>query len=99
VVTKSGTSDFHGGGYWYYRDKGLNANTWRNNRDGVAKPYYHYNYGGYLLGGPVYIPGKFNTSKDKLFFFWSDEYQRQVDARGPEWQLRVQDQCADSART
>jgi hypothetical protein len=78
VVTKSGSTNFHGMGYWYFRDKGMNANTWRNNRDGVAKAYYHQNYAGYQIGGPVYIPGKFNINKDKLFFFWSDEYQRQL---------------------
>ncbi|MBV9085672.1 MAG: carboxypeptidase regulatory-like domain-containing protein, partial [Acidobacteriaceae bacterium] len=85
VVTKSGTNNFHGMTYWYFRDKALNANTWRNNRDGVAKPYFHQNYLGYQIGGPIYIPNKFNTNKDKLFFFWSDEYQRQLfpaDANG-----------------
>jgi hypothetical protein len=78
VVTKSGATAFHGAGYWYFRDKGMNANTWRNNRDGVAKAYYHQNYVGYQIGGPVYIPHKFNTGKEKLFFFWSEEYQRQL---------------------
>ncbi len=39
---------------------------------------YHYTSTGYNIGGPVYIPGKFNKDKDKLFFFWSDEYQHQV---------------------
>ena len=78
VVTKSGSTSFHGAGYWYFRDKGMNVNTWRNDRDGVAKAYYHQNYVGYNIGGPVYIPNKFNTSRDKLFFFWSEEYQRQL---------------------
>jgi hypothetical protein len=78
VVTKSGGANFHGMGYWYFRDRGMNANTWRNDRDGVAKAYYHQNYVGYQIGGPVYIPHKFNTAKDKLFFFWSEEYQRQL---------------------
>ncbi len=81
VVTKAGTQNFHGSGYWYYRDKGMNANSWTNNRDGLTKPLYHFNYLGYTIGGPVYIPGKFNTAKDKLFFFWSDEYQRQITPR------------------
>ena len=81
VVTKGGTQAFHGSGYWNYRDKGMNANTWINNRDGIAKPLYHFNYLGYTVGGPVYIPGKFNIPKDKLFFFWSEEYQRQYTPR------------------
>jgi hypothetical protein len=81
VVTKAGTQAFHGSGYWFYRDRGMNANTWTNNRDHVAKPLYHYNNGGYTIGGPIYIPGKFNTDKSKLFFFWSEEYQRQLTPR------------------
>ena len=83
VVTKSGTNQFHGSGYWYYRDRGLNANSWINNRDTTAtaplpKAPYHYNYEGYTIGGPVYIPGKFTRLRDKLFFFWSEEYQQQL---------------------
>jgi Carboxypeptidase regulatory-like domain/TonB-dependent Receptor Plug Domain len=82
MVTKSGGQDFHGSGYWYYRDKGMNANDWMKNRDGVAKSNYHFNFLGYTVGGPVYIPGRFNTHKDKLFFFWSEEYQRQLIPEG-----------------
>jgi hypothetical protein len=78
MVTRSGGKDFHGSAYWYYRDRGMNANSWINNRDGARKPGYHFNYLGFTLGGPLYIPGKFNTNKDKLFFFWSEEYQRQL---------------------
>lgn len=76
-VTKSGTSQFHGSGCWYYRDRGMNANDWFNNREGNPKPAYHFNDAGYTIGGPIYIPGNFNTQKSKLFFFWSDEYQPQ----------------------
>ena len=83
VVTKSGSSQFHGDGHWYYRDRGLNANTWINNRDSTAtaplpRANYHYNYEGYTFGGPAYIPGKFNRGKNKLFFFWSEEYMQQL---------------------
>lgn len=78
VVSKSGASSFHGSGYWYYRDRGLNANNWKNNRDGLPRQGYHFNYEGYTIGGPVYIPGKFNTDRNKLFFFWSEEYQQQL---------------------
>ncbi len=82
VVTKSGSTEFHGSGYWYYRDKGLNANSWTNNRDGQRRGDYHFNNFGYTIGGPVYIPGKFNTDKQKLFFFWSNEFQRQLVPQG-----------------
>src|SRR5579875_1421784 len=78
VISKSGTSDFHGEAYWFYRDQGLNANTWLDNRDGIAKPAYHFNDAGYMIGGPVYGPGRFSHLRDKLFFFWSQEIQRQL---------------------
>jgi hypothetical protein len=78
IVTKGGSRDFHGTGYWFHRHEGLNANNWKNNVDSIQRNLYRYNYQGYNIGGPVYIPGKFNTSKDKLFFFWAQEWQNQL---------------------
>ncbi|MBM3748193.1 MAG: hypothetical protein FJW34_20615, partial [Acidobacteria bacterium] len=78
IVTKSGTREFHGTGYWFHRHEGLNANSWRSNQDGLQRRFYRYNYQGYNLGGPVYVPNKFNTNKEKLFFFWSQEWQNQL---------------------
>ena len=78
VVTKSGTQDFHGTAYEFHRHEGLNANNWRNNQEGRARQLFRYNFFGGNIGGPVYIPGKFNRNKDKLFFFWSEEWQRQL---------------------
>jgi hypothetical protein len=85
VVTKSGSRDFHGETYWYYRDRGLNANNWYNKAYPSAvlpRPQYHYNYEGYNIGGPVFIPNHFASKHDKLFFFWSDEYQQQLIPEG-----------------
>ncbi len=76
VVIKSGTRDFHGSAYWYYRHESLNANGFFLNRTGTPRPLYRFNNGGYSIGGPFYIPGKFNTNRDKLFFFFSQEYVR-----------------------
>jgi len=74
VITKSGTQSFHGAAYDYYRHESLNANSWLNNRTRTPKAPYRYRITGYNLGGPLYIPGKFNEKKDKLFFFWSQEF-------------------------
>ncbi len=82
IVTKGGSKDFHGAGYWFHRNEGLNANNWRNNRDGLGRKFYRYNYQGYNIGGPIYIPGKFNKNKEKLFFFWAQEWQRQLIPNG-----------------
>src|ERR1035437_5666478 len=48
-----------------------------NNRQNVAKAPYRYRITGYTVGGPVYIPKVFNTKRDKLFFFWNQEYTGQ----------------------
>jgi len=74
LITKSGTKEFHGGGSYYKRHEQFNANNFFNNQVGAAKPRYRYNTFNYNIGGPVYIPGKFNTNKDKLFFFWNQEF-------------------------
>ena len=79
VVTKSGTQDFHGSGYWYGRRSGWNANSWTNNRDGIEPADASRNDSGYTIGGPVFIPGLFNEDKRKLFFFFSQEFQRRAD--------------------
>jgi hypothetical protein len=78
VVTKGGTRDFHGTGYFFHRHEGMNANNWRNNIDNIPRNLYRYNFQGYNIGGPIYIPGKFNQNRDKLFFFWAQEWQEQL---------------------
>jgi Carboxypeptidase regulatory-like domain/TonB-dependent Receptor Plug Domain len=82
VVTKSGSSDFHGSGYLFHRHEGLNANNWKNNRDGLPRNLFRFNDPGYTIGGPVYIPKVFNRDKKKLFFFWSQEFQEQLKPQG-----------------
>ncbi len=82
VVTKSGTQDFHGTGYLFHRHEGLNANSWRNNIENKPRQFYRYNYAGYNIGGPAYIPGKLNKNKDKLFFFVGMEWQNQLVPQG-----------------
>ncbi|MFB3776665.1 MAG: carboxypeptidase regulatory-like domain-containing protein [Bryobacteraceae bacterium] len=74
MVTKGGTQEFHGSVYDFYRHESLNANDFFNNRNGVAKSPYRYRITGYSIGGPIFIPNKFNANKDKLFFFFSQEF-------------------------
>src|SRR6266404_4261576 len=77
VATKSGSQDFHGGGYWFKRHEGWNANSFTNNRQGTPIQIYRFLTAGYDIGGPIYIPGKVNSDKQKLFFFMSHEWGRQ----------------------
>jgi len=79
AVTKSGGSKYHGEGYWYGRNAIFNANDWSNNFVHVPKANYKFNYPGFNIGGPVRIPGtSFNKNKDKMFFFYGVEWQRQL---------------------
>ena len=74
VVTKSGSRDFHGLASYLKRHEQFNANSFFNNQQGLAKPVYRYNTWTYNVGGPIYIPGRFNRERDKLFFFWGQEF-------------------------
>jgi hypothetical protein len=89
VVTKSGSQNFRGSGYWYGRRSDWNANTWTNKRvtPEIEPAKTSRNDSGYTIGGPVAFPG-FNIDKKRLFFFWSQEWQRRTDP-ATEHQARV----------
>ena len=74
ILTRSGAREFHGAGLYYKRHEEFNANTFFNNRLGVPTPLNRFNTYTYNIGGPVFIPGKFNRNREKLFFFWNQEY-------------------------
>jgi hypothetical protein len=82
IITKSGSMNFHGTAYDFYRHESLNANTFFNNRQGRKadgtpnnpKTPYRYRITGFSLGGPVEIPKVYEGLKEKFFFFWSEEW-------------------------
>jgi hypothetical protein len=76
LVTKSGTQNFRGNVFWSHQNDALDANSWTRNRSGLEKNPHKYNAFGFTLGGPIYIPGSFNSDKQKLFFFWGQEWIR-----------------------
>lgn len=78
VETKSGTNAFHGSAFYYGRNDFFNANSWQNNGQGVVRPSYKKHDWGYTVGGPVYIPHLYNNDKKKTFFFWSQEWRREI---------------------
>ena len=65
VVTKSGTNEFHGTAFEYFRNNALDANNWFANNAGLQRAELRQNDFGGVLGGPIL--------KDKLFFFGSYE--------------------------
>jgi len=70
VITKGGTNAFHGSVYEFLRNNALNANAFFLNSANQPKAPLRYNNFGYTLGGPIV--------KDKLFFFWSEEWRREL---------------------
>ncbi|MBI4907443.1 MAG: carboxypeptidase regulatory-like domain-containing protein [Acidobacteria bacterium] len=78
IVSRSGTRDFHGLFSYFKRHEDLNANSFFNNRNGLPRGLYRFNTWTYQVGGPVTIPGKFNTGREKLFFFWTQEFWPQT---------------------
>jgi len=76
VVTKSGTNQFHGSLFEYVRNTDFNANNFFLNSAGQPRAILQRNQFGVTFGGPVRIPHVIN-GKDKLFFFFSYQGQKQ----------------------
>src|SRR5499427_7514388 len=53
VVTRRGTSSYHGSAYEYYLDNNWSANTWDNNLTGTPVPNWHRSRFGARFGGPL----------------------------------------------
>jgi hypothetical protein len=62
VITKNGTDQFHGSAFEYLRNDAMDANSWGNNRAGVAKPPFKRHQFGGTLGGPV-------SKARKIYFY------------------------------
>jgi len=75
VVTKSGTNKFHGDLFEFVRNDAFDANDWFLNQGGQPKDPLKRNNFGFTLGGPLFIPGHYNTSREKTFFFVSEEWR------------------------
>jgi hypothetical protein len=63
LVTKSGTNELHGNGFWFYRTPRLNANEWANNFNQLSKRQFVQNIYGGSIGGPIW--------RNKTFFFFN----------------------------
>ncbi|HSE19192.1 MAG TPA: carboxypeptidase regulatory-like domain-containing protein [Pyrinomonadaceae bacterium] len=51
--TRSGSKEFHGRAFYFFRDEALNANTFRNNSLGLPRLPLQEHVGGFTLGGPI----------------------------------------------
>ncbi|MGO8735326.1 MAG: TonB-dependent receptor domain-containing protein [Terriglobia bacterium] len=69
IVTRSGTNQFHGSAYEFFRHQALDSNNWFSNADGINLPPLRYNDFGGTAGGPI--------QKNKMFFFADYEGSRE----------------------
>jgi hypothetical protein len=74
VATKSGSNQFHGNLFEFFRNEALNANSFFFNADGVPRGILRQNQFGGTIGGP--------NKKDKLLFFGSYQGTRQLNGVG-----------------
>ncbi len=77
VVSKGGTSQIHGTVFEFNRNPYFNANDFFNKRNGLPRNNLKRNQFGVALGGPIYMP-RLLTRKDRFFFFFSYEGQRET---------------------
>lgn len=69
MVTKSGSNDFHGTGFYFLRHSDFNANNWFSNRNNQSIPFFRRDQWGGVVGGPVI--------RNKTFFFATYENTRE----------------------
>ncbi len=70
MALKSGTQQFHGSAYEYFRDDALQEKSFQ----ATTKPPLSYNNFGWTLGGPLPLP----RLKDKAFFFVAQDFKRRA---------------------
>lgn len=75
AITRSGSNNFHGAAYEYFRNASLNANNPFLSAAGVRRPTLDRNVFGGVLGGPI--------RPDKLFFFVSYQGTRETNGASP----------------
>jgi len=80
IVSKSGTTNFHGTAYEYLRNSAMNANTWTRNLNPATRfpsPFVYNNFG-FSVGGPVWAPKVpiLDGLRNKFFFFINEDWIR-----------------------
>lgn len=66
ITTRSGSNQWHGGGFYAGRNDALDANDWVHNDLGQGKGKLRHDDRGYYFSGPAI--------RDKLFFWWNQEW-------------------------
>jgi hypothetical protein len=79
MITKTGSTDFHGSAYEYFRNSDLNANTWQRNLSASTnfQSPFRFNNFGFSIGGPVWVPKVFDKWRNKFFWFVAEDWIRE----------------------
>jgi len=82
---KSGTQKFHGEAWEFVRNNSLDAYPYfsKVNTPATPNPELRYNVFGANAGGPVFIPHVYNTDRKKTFFFYNEEWRREINGNSP----------------
>lgn len=87
LVTKGGGKDYRGTAYYFLRNEALNAANFFNNKAGLKRALYRFNYWGFNFGGPLPLPrfgeGGPRLLRDKAFFFFNLEKPRTITPTDP----------------
>jgi Carboxypeptidase regulatory-like domain/TonB-dependent Receptor Plug Domain len=76
LITKGGSNTFHGSAFYNKRHEMFNSKDYFTNLNGNQKTISRFGVYGFTIGGPVYIPKVWNVAKNKVFFFFSQEYTK-----------------------
>jgi hypothetical protein len=79
LLTRSGSNQYHGRAFYFFRDESLNANTWKNNSLGLSRLPLQEHDPGFTFSGPLVIP-KLYDGRDRTFFFSAYEYDEVLDS-------------------
>src|SRR6266478_4673241 len=87
IVTKGGGRKYAGTAYYFLRNEALNAANFFNNKAGLKRALYRFNYWGFNFGGPMPLPrfgeGGKALIKGKAFFFFNLEKPHTITPTDP----------------
>lgn len=90
LALKSGSKDFHGIAYEYFRNDAIQARAF----NAATKPELRFNNFGWNVGGPIFIPKFFNRNREKLFFFVGEDFKRLLQGATNTWNVPTRAQIA-----
>ncbi len=82
AIVETGTREYHGGVYEYFRNEKLNANDFFRNLRGEPRQRDRYNQFGGKFGGPIRVPRLYD-GRERSFFFVNYEGLHRKDPASP----------------